>query len=142
MAATFDRALVRRTNEITAYETRASGIPWNFSPVLDLGRQPLWPRYYETFGEDPYVASVMGVEAVLGNQRDPWPALAPLLGAGAAAAEVQRPGVRRRVGEALPRLLDAAQRQGPHDGVDPRARAARVLPAELPRRDQARGSAR
>ena len=84
MAATFDRSLMRRASEITAYETRASGIPWNFSPVLDLGRQPLWPRYYETFGEDPYVASQMGVEAVLGYQRDPWPGLAPLLGAGAA----------------------------------------------------------
>src|SRR5689334_3985747 len=84
MAATFDRALMRRSAEITAYETRASGIPWSFAPVLDLGRQPLWPRYYETFGEDPYVASQMGVESVLGFQRDPWPALAPLLGAGAA----------------------------------------------------------
>jgi beta-glucosidase len=83
LAATFNPALVRRANEITAYETRASGIPWNFAPVLDLGRQPLWPRYYETFGEDPYLASVLGVEAVLGNQRDPWPALQPLLGAGA-----------------------------------------------------------
>ncbi|HEX7977593.1 MAG TPA: glycoside hydrolase family 3 N-terminal domain-containing protein, partial [Gemmatimonadaceae bacterium] len=84
MAATFDRQLMRRASEITAYETRAAGIPWNFSPVLDLGRQPLWPRYYETFGEDPYVASAMGVEAVLGYQRDPWPSLAPLLGANAA----------------------------------------------------------
>ena len=83
MAATFDRQLMRRASEITAYETRAAGIPWNFSPVLDLGRQPLWPRYYETFGEDPYVASQMGVEAVLGYQRDPWPGLAPLLGANA-----------------------------------------------------------
>ena len=84
MAATFNPSLVRRANEITAYETRASGIAWNFAPVLDLGRHPAWPRYYETFGEDPYVASAMGVEAVLGIQRDPWPALAPLLGAGAA----------------------------------------------------------
>jgi beta-glucosidase len=88
MAATFNPALVRRSNEITAYETRASGIPWNFSPVLDLGRQPLWPRFYETFGEDPYLASVMGTEAVLGNQRDPWPALAPMLGNGAARPKV------------------------------------------------------
>jgi beta-glucosidase len=88
MAATFDPALVRRASEITAYETRASGIPWNFAPVLDLGRQPLWPRYYETFGEDPYVASVMGVEATLGNQRDPWPDLGPLLGAGAVKPKV------------------------------------------------------
>jgi beta-glucosidase len=88
MAATFDRPLMRRINEITAYETRASGIAWNFSPVLDLGRQPLWPRFYETFGEDPYLASSMGVEAVLGNQRDPWPSLAPLLGAGAVKPKV------------------------------------------------------
>src|SRR5215211_6417675 len=37
MAATFNPGLVRRSNEITAYETRASGIAWNFAPVLDLG---------------------------------------------------------------------------------------------------------
>ncbi|MBW8768336.1 MAG: glycoside hydrolase family 3 C-terminal domain-containing protein [Gemmatimonadetes bacterium] len=91
MAATFDRQLMRRASEITAYETRASGIPWNFSPVLDLGRQPLWPRYYETFGEDPYVASQMGVEAVLGYQRDPWPGLEPLLGAGGAKPKMYGP---------------------------------------------------
>jgi len=34
--------------------------------VLDLGRQPLWPRFYETFGEDPYLASIMGVAFVRG----------------------------------------------------------------------------
>jgi len=80
MAATFNPSLVRRANEITAYETRASGIAWNFAPVLDLGRHPAWPRYYETFGEDPYVASVLGREAVLGNQLDPFPAINALLG--------------------------------------------------------------
>jgi beta-glucosidase len=80
LAATFDREVVRTASRITAYETRASGIPWNFAPVLDLGRQPLWPRFYETFGEDPYLASVLGVEATLGNQEDPRPALARLLG--------------------------------------------------------------
>jgi beta-glucosidase len=47
-------------------ETRAAGIPWSFSPVLDIGRQPLWPRFYETFGEDPYLATVMGVAFVRG----------------------------------------------------------------------------
>src|SRR5207253_4765273 len=41
-------------------------IPWSFSPVLDIGRQPLWPRFYETFGEDPYLAKVMGVAFVRG----------------------------------------------------------------------------
>ena len=88
MAATFDPALVRRANEITAYETRATGIAWNFAPVLDVGRHPAWPRFYETFGEDPYVASVMGREAVLGNQLDPFPAVSALLGANAARPRV------------------------------------------------------
>ena len=68
MAAAWNPALVRRANEITAEETRASGIAWNFAPVLDVARQPLWSRFYETFGEDPYLVSVMGVEAVRGNQ--------------------------------------------------------------------------
>lgn len=43
-AATFNRDVARRVGEITALETRAVGIPWNFNPVLDIGRQPLWPR--------------------------------------------------------------------------------------------------
>src|SRR3954451_1333870 len=61
MAATWNPELMKRAAEITAAETRAAGIPWSFSPVLDLGRNPLWPRFWETFGEDPYLASVMGV---------------------------------------------------------------------------------
>lgn len=75
MAATWNPALVRREHEITAYETRASGITWNFAPVLDVGRQPLWSRFFETFGEDVHLASVLGREAVLGEQRDPRPTL-------------------------------------------------------------------
>ena len=66
MAATFNPELMKRAAEITAAETRAAGIPWSFSPVLDLGRNPLWPRFWETFGEDPYLASVMGVAFVRG----------------------------------------------------------------------------
>src|SRR6185503_7991982 len=61
MAATWNPELMKRASEITAAETRAAGIPWSFSPVLDLGRNPVWPRFWETFGEDPYLASVMGV---------------------------------------------------------------------------------
>lgn len=68
MAATRNVELMQRVAEIAALETRAAGIPWNFAPVLDLGRQPLWPRFYETFGEDPYLASVMGAAAVRGFQ--------------------------------------------------------------------------
>jgi beta-glucosidase len=70
MAATWNPALMQRAQELAASETRAAGIPWSFSPVLDIGRQPLWPRFYETFGEDPYLASVMGVAFVRGLEGD------------------------------------------------------------------------
>lgn len=66
MAATWNPELMQRLTEIVGRETRAAGIPWSFSPVLDIGRQPLWPRFYETFGEDPYLAKVMGVAFVRG----------------------------------------------------------------------------
>jgi beta-glucosidase len=70
MAATWNPRLVEEAAALTAREVRASGIAWNFSPVLDVGRQPLWSRFYETFGEDPYLATVMGVAAVRGYQGD------------------------------------------------------------------------
>lgn len=65
-AATFNRALVRKGAEITAYETRASSIPWAFSPLLDLGADPRFPRQWESFGEDPYLVSELGVQMVKG----------------------------------------------------------------------------
>src|SRR3989440_1449662 len=68
MAATWNPELMKRGAEISAMETRAAGIPWSFSPVLDIGRQPLWPRFWETFGEDPYLAKVMGVAFVRGME--------------------------------------------------------------------------
>ncbi len=69
-AATWNPELVKETARITAYETRASGIPWNFSPVLDLGRNPVWPRFWETFGEDVVLTSSMGKAMVEGFQGD------------------------------------------------------------------------
>ncbi len=68
MAATFNRLLAYKAGTITAYETRASCIPWNYSPVLDLGKMPLWPRIYETFGEDPYLVKTMGASIIHGYQ--------------------------------------------------------------------------
>ncbi|RYY32109.1 MAG: beta-glucosidase, partial [Sphingobacteriaceae bacterium] len=70
LAATFNPALALKAGEITAYETRASYIPWNFSPVLDLGKNALWPRIWETFGEDPFVAKTMGAAMIKGYQGD------------------------------------------------------------------------
>jgi len=68
MAATGNVDLVRAESEITALEIRASGIPWNFGPVLGLGRNPMWPRHWETFGEDAYICSVMAAAYVEGQQ--------------------------------------------------------------------------
>jgi beta-glucosidase len=68
MASTWNPELMLKASQITAAQTRAAGIPWNFSPVLDVGRQPAWPRMWETFGEDPYLASVMGVASVRGYE--------------------------------------------------------------------------
>jgi beta-glucosidase len=68
MAAARNRELVKKEAEITAYEMRASGIPWNFNPVLGMGREPLWPRYWETYGEDVYLAAEMGRLYILGLQ--------------------------------------------------------------------------
>ena len=68
MGATFDPALARQAGEVTGAEAIASGLPWNFAPVLDVGRQPLWPRFYETFGEDPLVAARLGSAFLAGSQ--------------------------------------------------------------------------
>ncbi len=68
MAATFNRELVRRSCEISAYETKACCIPWTYAPVMDLGRDPRWPRMWESYGEDSYVNAQMAVEAVKGFQ--------------------------------------------------------------------------
>lgn len=66
MAATWNPSLMQKAAEITAMETRAAGIPWSFSPVLDVGRNPQWARLWETFGEDPYLATVLGTAFVRG----------------------------------------------------------------------------
>jgi len=68
LAATWDTSHARIMAEITAYETRASGVPWNFSPVLDLGRNPIWSRFFETLGEDVYLAKTMGKSIIKGYQ--------------------------------------------------------------------------
>jgi beta-glucosidase len=68
LAATWNPALAQETAAITARDVRASGIPWNFAPVLDIGREPRWPRLYETLGEDTHLATVMGLGLLRGYQ--------------------------------------------------------------------------
>ncbi len=71
IGATFNPVHAYETGWVTAYESADLGHHWNFAPVLDLGVNPLWPRIWETYGEDPYMASVMGqyyIEGLQGNE--------------------------------------------------------------------------
>lgn len=70
MAATRNPELVRQAAKVTANELRAGGVRWNFAPVLDIGRQPLWSRFPETFGEDVYIVKTMGTVAVKAYEED------------------------------------------------------------------------
>ncbi|HEY5371266.1 MAG TPA: glycoside hydrolase family 3 N-terminal domain-containing protein [Hanamia sp.] len=67
-SATWNRQLIFNAGVITAYESRAASVPWTFSPVLDLGTNPEWPRIWEDYGEDPYLDGQMGVEFIKGVQ--------------------------------------------------------------------------
>jgi len=70
MAATRNLELVAAITKVAAKELRASGVRWNFAPVLDCGRQPLWSRFPETYGEDVYIGKTMGVTAIRAYEED------------------------------------------------------------------------
>ena len=70
LAASFNTELARIGAEITAYESRAANWPWVYNPVVDLGRDPRWPRIWESFGEDAIVNSKMVVAEMKGYQGD------------------------------------------------------------------------
>jgi beta-glucosidase len=66
--STWDPALVREIGRVTGREARALGYTNVYAPILDLSRDPRWGRVVETYTEDPYLASVLGVEMVKGLQ--------------------------------------------------------------------------
>jgi len=68
LAATFNPQNAYNMASICAYETRACGIPWNFSPVLDLGADPRFSRQFEGFGEDPLLGKIMGEQVIKGYE--------------------------------------------------------------------------
>src|SRR5579872_5782612 len=70
LGATFDPELVERIFTITAAETRSRGAHQALTPVVDVARDPRWGRVEETYGEDPYLVSRMGIAAVRGFQGD------------------------------------------------------------------------
>jgi len=72
IGASFNPELSKIAGAITAREMKASGMTWNFYPVLDIGRQPLWSRFWETYGEDVHVAATHGVAYIHGHQGDDY----------------------------------------------------------------------
>ncbi|MEO1676063.1 MAG: glycoside hydrolase family 3 N-terminal domain-containing protein, partial [Pseudomonadota bacterium] len=68
LASMFDPALVEELFSVTAGELRVRGVHHVLSPVVDVALDPRWGRIEETFGEDPYLVSRMGVAAVNGFQ--------------------------------------------------------------------------
>jgi len=68
-AATFNPELVEEMSSVISAESRAVGIRQGLSPVIDIAREPRWGRVYETFGEDPYLVSQMGISYVKGMQK-------------------------------------------------------------------------
>ena len=67
---TWDRELVREVGRITAQEARALGYTNIYAPTLDVSRDQRWGRVEDTYGEDPYLASALGVEMVKGLQEN------------------------------------------------------------------------
>ncbi len=70
MGATFNREYPKMMGEALAYETRAAQVAWVFSPVMDLGRDPRWPRHWESWGEDPYLQAEMARTETMAVQGD------------------------------------------------------------------------
>lgn len=70
LAGTFDPDLAYRIARETAAEMRSMNMHWTFNPNVEVARDPRWGRVGETYGEDPYLVSVMGAETVKGYQGD------------------------------------------------------------------------
>jgi beta-glucosidase len=68
LGATFDPALAARLGESTARAVRATGVVWDFAPVLDTERDLRWGRSYEPFSEDPFVNAALGAATIRGLQ--------------------------------------------------------------------------
>ena len=70
LAASWDPTAVETVAHFGAVEARADGIPWVFSPMVDIARDPRWGRIVESSGEDPYLGSAMARAWVKGYQQD------------------------------------------------------------------------
>jgi beta-glucosidase len=68
LASTWNPDLVERAFAVVAREVRSRGAQQVLAPVVDVARDPRWGRFEETFGEDPYLVSRLGLAAVRGFQ--------------------------------------------------------------------------
>ncbi|MFB9991093.1 glycoside hydrolase family 3 protein [Deinococcus oregonensis] len=71
LAASFDPALTLKVAASAGAALRATGVNWNFAPDADMGLDPRWGRFYETFGEDPHLVSALVAAQVRGFQASP-----------------------------------------------------------------------
>ena len=72
MGATFNTALMEEGSRISAYETRASNIPYTFAPTMDLIRDQRWSRHWESYSEDTYLTAQMALASLKGFQGDDY----------------------------------------------------------------------
>lgn len=70
LANSFNVDMARTMGKVTTREAAHLGHHWNFAPVQDIGRDPRWARFYETFGEDPYLASILGAAYTEGLENE------------------------------------------------------------------------
>ena len=68
LSSSWDMDLIKRTAQIAAVEATADGINWNFSPMVDIARDPRWGRIAEGAGEDPFLGSAIARAMVTGYQ--------------------------------------------------------------------------
>ncbi|MFZ1400757.1 MAG: glycoside hydrolase family 3 N-terminal domain-containing protein, partial [Candidatus Promineifilaceae bacterium] len=72
LASTWEPALTRQMADVVRRQMKAAGAHQGLSPLLDVVRDPRWGRVEETFGEDPYLVALNGVQFVQGLQGENW----------------------------------------------------------------------
>lgn len=70
VGSTWNKSLVAKIGEITSRQSKSVGFTNIYSPILDVARDPRWGRVVECYGEDPYLVSQMGLQQILGIQKD------------------------------------------------------------------------
>ena len=79
-ASSWDMELIEKAAQVAAKESTADGINWNFSPMVDIARDPRWGRVAEGAGEDPYLGSKIAKAVVHGYQQDDMSAPHTMMG--------------------------------------------------------------